>query len=204
MKGFIIGLITLVALGAIVLFTYISKNDQEVKLREDLFAQNDVVVNHFDNMTKVIIQTAQVPKEFQSQARESFKEIYPDLMTGRYRDSDGSLQKPLMNWISESNPQFDLNAFTSLYEKIQVVVEAQRNEFTTQQDKLRAFHAAHNKFCRTFWNKNVFRFGKREVPKCEGNVDFTEVSKNCIRYINSTNTKKILETGNEDDIDLFS
>tara|TARA_R110000772_G_scaffold20466_2_gene56695 strand:- start:19037 stop:19657 length:621 start_codon:yes stop_codon:yes gene_type:complete len=203
MKGLIISLVSLVVLGGMLFLTYISKNDFEVELGETLFAQNDICINHFDNMSKIIIQTAQVPQQFQKTAVEGFKDIYQDLVTGRYQDKDGSLQPVMMKWVTESNPEFDLNAFTELYARIQVVVEAQRNEFTTQQDKLRAIHAAHNKFCKTFWNKNLFRMGGRLIDKCEGDVDFTEVSEDCIRYINSSNTKKIYETGNEDDIDLF-
>lgn len=204
MKGLIITLVALVTLGGLILFTYIGKNDHEVKLRETLFAQNDVAINHQDNMVKVIIQTAQVPQEFQKRAEESFKNIYTDLISGRYQDGDGSLQPVMMKWVTESNPTFDLNAFTELYSRIQVVVEAQRNQFTKQQDKLRAIHAEHNKFCSTFWNKTLFRMGDRIVPKCEGDVAFTDVSSVCIRYINSSNTKATYQSGNEDDIDLFN
>lgn len=203
MKGIIISLVALVVLAGTLFLTYVGKNDHEIELRQLAFAQNDVCINFYDNMTKTILQVAQVPKQFQKQAEENFKNIYPDLISGRYKDSDGSLQPVMMKWITESNPQFDLNAFTKLYEKIQVVVEAKRNEFTTQQNKLRDIERQHTIFCSTFFNKNLFGMGDRIIPRCKDGVDVTAGNNECIRYINSKNTSDAYQTGEENDIDLF-
>tara|TARA_R110000772_G_scaffold95789_3_gene194168 strand:- start:14670 stop:15281 length:612 start_codon:yes stop_codon:yes gene_type:complete len=201
MKGFIIGLIVLLGLGAIVFFTYVSKNDHEVTLREGIVAQDRVCRNHFDNMFKVIAQTAQVPSEFMEQSKEAFKEIYQPLIEGRYQDKEGGQQSVMMKWVTESNPQFDMASAVILYSKLQVVVEAQRNEYTTQQDKTIDLLRSHKTFCSTFFNKNLFGMGSREILVCEGESKPNDPF--CVRLIDSQVTANVYKTGEDNDIDLF-
>lgn len=201
MKGLVIGLVTLVVIGLIFAFTYISKNDHEVQLRVAVEAQNKECRNHFDNMFKVIAQTAQVPTQYMEKSKEAFKEIYQPLIEGRYQDKDGNQKDVLMNWVVESNPQFDMASAATLYAKIQEVVEIQRNQFTKQQSKLIDLHRSHTVFCSTFWNKNIFGMGSRLIPVCEG--ESSPGDSFCVRLIDSGKTGEVYRTGQDNDIDLF-
>lgn len=200
MKGFIAGIIGLVLISAIYLFSYASKDSHEVELRNQVIAQNDVCRNHFGNMFNMISEVAQVPKEFMEQSKEAFKEIYQPLIEGRYRDSNGEQRDVLMNWVQESNPQFDMAASVTLYERLQVVVESQRNEFTRQQDLLIDMNRQHKVFCSTFWNRTLFNMGDRLIPDCDQSSSSTE---DCIRLIDAKKTEEVYRTGIDDGIDLF-
>ena len=202
MKGFIISLVALVVLGGMLFFTYVSKNDHEVTLREGIVAQDRVCRNHFDNMFKVIAQTAQVPQEFMEQSKKAFKEIYQPLIEGRYQDKEGGQQSVMMKWVTESNPQFDMASAVILYSKLQVVVEAQRNEYTTQQDKTIDLLRSHKTFCSTFWNKNLFGMGGREILVCVGESRPNDPF--CVRLIDSQVTANVYKTGEDNNIDLFN
>jgi len=199
MKSFIAVLSVLVVFGAIYFFSWVGKNDYEIELRNQIEAQDEVCQANFDKMFKVIAQTAQVPSEFMEQSKEAFKEIYQPLIEGRYQDKDGNQKKVLMNWVQESNPQFDMNAASKLYEKIQTVVEVNRNEFFNQQRKLIDFHREHTVFCQTFMNANLFFMSDREIPKCNGDRG----EEFCLQIIKSVNTDNVYKKGQENDINLF-
>ena len=201
MKAVLALVSVLVVLGGILFFTWIGKNDQEVRMRESVIAQNEVGEANFDKMFKVISQTAQVPKEFMNQSKEAFKEIYQPLIEGRYQDKQGNQQEVLMKWVQESNPQFDMASAAPLYAKIQTVVEVQRNEFFTQQKKLIDMHRQHTVFCSTFLNKNLFFMGDRLIPMCEGVKEDGDPF--CVQIIKSINTDNVYKTGQENDIELF-
>lgn len=201
MKGLVIGLVALVAVAGLYFFSWVSKNDQEVRLRQEIVAQQEVCQANFDKMFKVIAQTAQVPQEFMEQSKQAFKEIYQPLIEGRYQDKDGNQKQVLMNWVQESNPQFDMAASAELYKKIQTVVEVQRNEFFTQQKKLIDQHRQHTTFVSTFMNKTLFMLGDRLITTCEGETESGDEF--CVRVVKSFNTDNVYKTGQENDISLF-
>lgn len=201
MKALLASVSVLVVLGAILFFTWVGKNDHEVTSREAVIAQSRVCEANFDKSHKVIAQTAQVPKEFMEQSKQAFKEIYQPLIEGRYQDGDGTQQQVLMKWVQESNPQFDMASASTLYAKIQTVVEVQRNEFFTQQKKLIDMHRQHTVFCSTFLNKNLFFMGDRIIPMCEGVKE--EGDPFCLQVITSMTTDNVYKTGQENDIELF-
>ena len=69
--------------------------------------------------------------------KEAFREIYPQLIEGRYSQGDGSLMK----WIQESNPNFD----TSLYKDLMNSIEVERTYFAAEQKKMLDIHpSAHH------------------------------------------------------------
>lgn len=201
MKSALVVFSVLVVLVGILAFTWIGKNDQEVRMRETIIAQSEVSEANFDKMFKVISQTAQVPTEFMTQSKEAFKEIYQPLIEGRYQDKEGTQQEVLMKWVQESNPQFDMASAAPLYAKIQTVIEVQRNEFFTQQKKLIDIHRQHTVFCSTFLNKNLFFMGDRIIPMCDGVKK--EGDPFCVQIIKSVNTDNVYKTGQENDIELF-
>ena len=154
---------------------YFSYNNQEISLRKQAEAQRGKVEGMFDTMWKTISQQAQVSNEY----KDAFKEIYPDLIAGRYSQGDGSLMK----WIQEANPEFD----TSLYKTLMQTIEVQRLQFQKSQERMLDIIREHDTLCETYpgtW------FVKNKAP-----IDYTVIS--------STKTKLTMETGVDDDVDLF-
>ena len=185
-KGFAIFGAVLVLFGIMMFFSYTSANDEEITQRSRVTAQQDVCKANFDKMFKVIAQSAQVPQEFMEKAKEAFKEIYIPMMEGRYSGEKGGA---LMKWVTESNPQFDLNAVSKMYEHLQVSIEANREEYFNEQKKLIDYQRSHHNFIHTWWNSHVWGLESR------GDVD--------IVIITSAATKAAYATGEENNIDVF-
>ena len=154
---------------------YFSYNNQEISLRKQAEAQRGKVEGVFDTMWKTISQQAQVSNEY----KDAFKEIYPDLIAGRYSQGDGSFMK----WIQEANPEFD----TSLYKQLMQTIEVQRLQFQKSQERMLDLIREHETLCETYpgtW------FVKNKAP-----IEYTIIS--------STKTKLTMETGVDDDVDIF-
>lgn len=158
-------------------------SNEEISLRKKTEAQQEVCKANHDKMFKTISQIAQVPQKFMEDAKNAYKEIYPDLIQGRYGNENGNL---MMKWVQEHNPEFDLNAMKGMYEKIQEAVEVNRSEYFVQQEKLIDLQREHSTF--------ISKFPARLF------VNGEEVE---ITVITSTETKNVYSSGNDDNIDLF-
>jgi hypothetical protein len=156
-------------------FFWVSVNNQEIKLRSKIEAQKEVCEAYYDKLWKVISQKAQVTEQY----KEAFKDIYPQLIEGRYANDGGSLMK----WIVESNPDFD----TSLYKDLMSSIEAERAGFFMEQKKLTDLANQHRIIKQTFPNSLIV--GNR--PDIE------------IMIVSSTITKKVMESGIDDDVEIF-
>lgn len=201
MKTFIWALAAVAILATFTFFSYVSKNDKEVTMREQIVTQQSVCGANFDKMFKTISGIAQVSTQYMTQSKEAFKEIYTPLIEGRYQDKNGNQEQVLMKWIQESNPQFDMAAAKDLYIKVQQAVETCRNEFFNEQKKLLAYHQAHSTFCKTFINANLFGMKSKSIPLCSGVVE--EGDDFCVQIITSRNTKDAYRTGEENDISIY-
>lgn len=185
MKTIIVSLLAVVlVLGGIIFGSYITITNTEMAMRMRVEAQQDVTQANFDKMFKVIAQTAQVPEHLMDKSREAFKEIYIPIMEGRYSNSRGG---SLMSWVTESNPQFDINSFAPLYERLQIVIESNREAFFMEQKKLIDMRREHSTYINLFWQSKFL-----------GDVQPIE-----IQIVTSTNTDRSFETGKEDDINIF-
>lgn len=153
---------------------YFSYNNQEVALRKQAEAQRGKVEGTFDAMWKIISQQAQVSEQY----KEAFKEIYPDLISGRYKDNN-----TLMKWVQESNPNFD----TRLYNTLMQTIEVQREQFKKSQERMLDLIREHETLCETYPSK---WFITNTMP-----IEYTIIS--------STKTKYTMETGVDDDVELF-
>ena len=117
-------LIIFIALAIILVAMYFIFNNREVALRKEAKAQEGKITAVHDTMWKIIKEKAGVAEKY----RETFEKIYPELISGRYRDS-GSVT---MKWIQESNPDFD----TSLYNSLMQSIEVQRESFNSAQQRM--------------------------------------------------------------------
>jgi len=165
----IVGIIAL--LGLVMYFSYSNK---EISLRNQSDAQIGKIEGVYDKMWKVIQQKAKVTSEY----KEAFKEIYPELISGRYSEGE-----ELMKWIQEDNPDFD----ASLYKDLMQSIEILRTEFQHAQERELDIIREHENLRQKF--PGSLFVGKRE--KIEYNI------------ISSTQTKTIMTTGLEDNIEVW-
>lgn len=155
---------------------YAHSHNTEVQLRASIEAQQKVCLSSFDKTWKIIQQQAQVAERYKT----TFKEIYPQLMEGRYGNARGGA---LMSFIQESNPQFD----TRLFDRLAASIEAQRTAFHRDQQLLIDRKREHDVFLQSF-----------PVSLIVGSRSKVE-----IQLITSARTEEAYQSGQENDLELF-
>ena len=175
-KTTLIVLAVIAALAIMIFPAWISSTNKEVSLRSEFTTQSQVCEANHDKMWKTISGIAQVSDRY----RETFEKVYPDIIAGRYGDEKGGT---LMKWITESNPVFDI----SLFSKLTNVIESQREGFYNEQKKLADIANQHRILLHSF-PSNIFVGGREELK---------------VTIVSSTKTKKAMETGIDDDADVF-
>jgi len=158
---------------------YFSYNNTEIALRKEAEAQRAKVEGVYDKMWKIISQEAQISAQY----KNDFKEIYPELMKGRYGEGENR-SGSFMLWIQEHNPNFD----TSLYKHLMTSIEVYRTEFQNAQERIVDIQREHETLCKTYpgtW------FISNKTP-----IEYTVIS--------STKSKYVVETGLDDDVELFN
>ena len=173
--GLIIGISIIVLFVSIIVGMYFMYNNREIALRKEAEAQEKKIETVYDKMWKVISQKAQVTSEY----KDSFREIYKDIIAGRY-ENDGS---GLMKWITEANPNFDSGVFIDLMNTIEVL----RAEFATSQARMVDICREHATLISVYPSK---WFITNKTP-----IDYEVIS--------STQTKDIVGTRLDDDVDVF-
>lgn len=174
-KAIIVG-VSILTLAIIIIIIGVSSSNKEIRLRNQIAAQKKVCEAFYGKLWVVINQKAQVADEY----KDAFKEIYPQLIEGRYGDEKGG---SLMKWITESNPTFDV----SLYKDLMVSIEAERAGFFMEQKRLVDLNNEHRIIRKTFPG-SIFIGGRSDIE---------------ITIVSSDATKKVMETGIENDIDIF-
>jgi len=171
--------ITIVGILSIVILTlissYFSYNNKEVALRTQADAQVKKIETTHDEMWKVLSEQASVSDNY----KEAFGKIYKDIISSRYDKGDGSLMK----FIKEANPNFD----TKLYDKVMNSIEIQRTAFKNTQDRLSDIIREHQTLLNSYPSK-WFISNTKPIEQ---------------KVISSSKTKKVMETGLDDDVDIF-
>ena len=175
MSPTIIAIIAVVLVVIILVGMYFNYNNKEIALRKEAEAQKGKVEGVHDMMWKTIQQKAGVTEQY----REAFEKIYPELISGRYAQEGSTAMK----WIQESNPNFD----TSLYKDLMQAIEVQRAYFENAQARMLDVIRQRETLIDTY-------------PACwfisnKTKIDYTIVS--------STRTKTVMQTGLDDDVQLF-
>jgi len=180
-KWGVLGAIALVVLIVVYFGMSITYNNAWAKKDNLLVAQKKVIESNFDKMFKILKQQAGVLGKY----KDDFKDVYVGIMEGRYGTggTGGGQGGKMMLWIKEHNPKFD----ASLYKKLMVSIEANRQEFFEQQKYLISIQKQMNDLTRV--QPASWFLGDEEVPE--------------ITIVSSTKTKQVMETGIEDDVDLF-
>ena len=161
---------------AILISSWLYATRREVRLRNLALAEIQKVEVIHDQMWKTISQEAQVTSEY----KNSFDTIYTHIMEGRY--SGGSSDGSLMKWIKESNPEFT----PDLYKKLMIDIEALREKFSSQQIRVEDVIREHNNLIR---DPIFSMFIKNTEP-----IEYVVIS--------SSNTKKVIETREDDEVEI--
>tara|TARA_R110002020_G_scaffold41921_10_gene123232 strand:- start:1283 stop:1816 length:534 start_codon:yes stop_codon:yes gene_type:complete len=159
----------------ILCLSWVSTTNKEVDLTNNFKAQNKVCEGFHDKMWKILKQQAQITDKYAN----DFSKVYNGIMEGRYSSGGG-----LMKWVQERNPKFD----ASMYKKLMVSVEAQREGFFREQKKLVDLQLSHDNLRMKFPSR-LFVGGAKPLE---------------VKLITSGKTKRVFETGEENDIDLFT
>lgn len=176
MNKVIIGIVSVIIVAVIsVVCMMFSYQNQEVRYVNMYKAENQKIEAVYDNMWKQIKQIAEVSDKY----KDSFKEIYTQIIDERYDKDNGVLMK----WITENNPQFDI----SLYEKLSATIEVERHRFLNAQTKIIDIVREHNNMLDVVPSK-WFLSGR----------DYLEYE-----VISSTQSKTVMETRMDDDIKVF-
>lgn len=176
-KTFVVGLIVVVLPLLIGVPLYVSKSNKEVRVRNQITAQQEVLASHYDKMWKTLSQKAQVSSEY----KDAFAEIYPDLIAGRY-EKDGGAKMFLAKVVKEDNPEFD----TDLYKDLSRSIESQRTSYHHEQSALLDLKREHDDILDTF----------------PGSVLLSDREKIKVNIITSTRTDNAFETGKDDNVEL--
>jgi hypothetical protein len=174
-----VAIIIALCLGAMVVgvIAYDMSVDNRVVKLHNLYDKHLAKVETFhDKMWKTIKSQAKVTEK----QRDAFKDIYVGIMEGRYGGDDGGM---LMKWIKEDNPAFD----QTTYKKLMTTIEAQRDGFFREQDTIQGVVKEHNDILVTKPQKWFVNDGVEPLH---------------FNPISSTRSKKVMETGIDDDLAL--
>lgn len=177
MKEFLIGLLVVVVLGGVCIFSKgVSVYNTHIDLKNQIEAKQKANEAIFDNTWKKINQTVQVSDKY----KDGLKEVLMAYTSGR---SKGDSQL-LMDWTKEAVPTFD----SSIYKQINNVIVSSRDDFTKNQEILIDLSRQHQQFIQKFPN-NIFCavLGIKEID---------------IKVVTSSKTEEAFNTGKEDDIKL--
>jgi hypothetical protein len=178
--GILLGIGVLVAILMVVYFSMsVDYKNIEIDLRVQIDKQTQVNEIRFDNTWKIIKEKGQVSEKY----KDSFKDIYVSIMEGRYGEN-GRQEGGFMNILQESNPNFD----NSLYKDLMQTIEAERKSFEREQKTLISLSEEHEKL----------------ISKFPSSFFLSDIKSIEIKLVTSKNTKQSFETGEENDVDVFS
>lgn len=147
--GFVIGFSLLAAIALVVLISigsYISAANYGNTAEKEIDAVWSNNQNVLGQYTLKVQEAAQVPEMY----KNDLKEVVTAAVQGRYGEG-GS--RAVMQWLKEANVPFD----SSMYTKMQQIIEAGRNQFTTEQTRLidvkRSYETNLGYVWRGFWLK---------------------------------------------------
>lgn len=114
---------------------FISVKNTEIRLRNLVEATQETCEANFDKMWKVIKQITHVSDKY----LDTFKEIYPKLISGRYQGKD-------ISFVVEHNPPLD----PSVLQQLATAIEINRESFFNMQRLLVARQNEHKTFIQSF------------------------------------------------------
>lgn len=169
----IIGTFALIVIAVLFATVAFSFNNKAVRMEKGLEATWVNNQNILGQYTLKVQEIAQVPEMY----KNDLKEVMSSALSSRY-GSDGS--KANMQWIKEHAINFD----SSMYTKIQQVMEAGRNEFQVAQTRLIDEKRAYVTSLETLPGKWIY-----------GMMGFPSVNLDKYKPVLAADTSKVFETG---------
>ena len=155
--GAIIGAIAVGFVAVAVIGSYVSAANQGNRLEVAISAKYQDNENVYASGSQKIVEIAQVPAMYV----EDITKVTTAAIGGRY-GADGS--KAVFQMLREQNPQLD----SSMYKKIQQVIESFRDEFKNSQtallDQCRNYETLRGNVWSGFW-LNLARYPKKDITK---------------------------------------
>ena len=161
--------------------SYVSAHNYSVKAETGIKAQYESNKNSLAQYGNKIQEAVQVPAMY----KNDFKDVIAASMQGRYGDN-GS--QATFQWLKEHNIDFD----SSVYKKIQTLIEAGRTEFKNQQDMLIDKKAQYEKSTELFWRGMWIDLAG--YPK----IKFDDY-----KIVTTARTEAVFESGVEEPLKLF-
>jgi len=156
----------------------VSVHNREVGLRNTISAKHTDNESEFDNMVKKIGQSAQVTDK----QVESLKEIFNEHAKARGGSQSGG---SLALWIKESVPNVD----TSTFNNLQNIITGSRDRWTMRQKELVDLKREHDNLLDKFPSSMVCGIlGRQKIS---------------ITIVTSTRAKAAMQTGVDDDTEVF-
>jgi len=175
--GLVIAGVAIIAV-LVVVFTGIGAVNREVELRNQAVAQEKANGVIYDEVWKVLQTKACILEKF----ADDFKTIYGTIMEDRYKGEQNG-PGPTFKWIQEHNPNFT----PEMYKDLSIAVEAYRGKFSRVQQKLIDIKREHDNL-------------RMKIPSCWFVGGKPELK---ITIVTSSKTQRVMESGKEDNIDLF-
>lgn len=176
--GLFVGLFLLVAVAAWSIFgsAYNNANKSEINIKYNFKDLENIKSNY----TMKIREMAQVPDMY----ADKLKEVVSAAISGRY-GADGS--KAVFQMITEQNPTVD----PTMYNRIQQVMEAGRNDFQQAQTRHNDMLGAYEKTLTTFPNNIVYQI-----------LGYPKLDLSKYQIIIASETQKQFESGIDEKINL--
>jgi len=187
------GLLCLTTIGCVV-----GTVNKEVSQRKAIVAKSIAVEAGLDTMWKIVKSKAKISEKGVSDLA-NMNQIYTELVEGR---TGGALFK----MVTENYPNLGQEQVAKLYMEVMASVEAERKTFKREQVALVDLVRERDTLISTIPNKWVLEeFGNATPFYRKGHVECPESHPQEFTYIFVTAkvTKDIVETGEENDIDLF-
>jgi len=176
MKAFAIVGGSLLAVVLVIVMMSVGYHNRSVNLQESIKASQTACKIVYDETWKKVQQDAQITGKY----AEDFKQVYTELMNGRYQGGT----KSFITLIHENHPQLS----DSVYTNLQNTVDAARTKFANEQKSLVDKNREYEAFKRTI-PANFF----------VGNDPAINIA-----IVTSEKTDQAFSTGQENDISLFT
>lgn len=155
--GIFVFIVTVLAIGC---GAVVGINNKCVRLEAEIKAQYKQNQNNYDNYFKKLKEVAQVPAMYVN----DLKKVWDGVMKGRY-GKDGS--RATWQWLKEHNPTLD----TSMYKKIQTIIESGRADFEQNQkmllDKKRLYEDTYLKVFPSGMIASILGFPKMDLASMD-------------------------------------
>ena len=172
----IASIVVVIVLFFVPIIMYFGAHNNEVSLRNQFTAQQNINVQVFDNVWKVIEQQTDVAVT----ERETFKETFTEIMNSQ----EGIAGK---GSLASFFTQAKVDVSPDLYKKLMTSIEAQRGTFLDSQRRLLDIKKSHDDILTRY--PSAFFVGGRPALNPV--------------LVNSSKTQDIFNSGVEDDVTLF-